>query len=100
MGSKITANEILNLLRVEKTYLNRKFGVIDIGLFGSYAKGQAGPDSDIDLIVELKEPNFEWLAGLQVYLENKFNCKIELIRKGSHINHRFTERIEKETIYA
>ena len=96
----MTANEILNLLRVEKIYLNKNFGVLDIGIFGSYAKGKPGPDSDIDLIVELKEPKFECLAGLQVYLENKFNCKIELIRKGSHINHRFTERIEKETIYA
>jgi len=99
MESQLTTNEILKFLRAEKTFLNRKFGVVDIGLFGSYATGQSHPDSDIDLIVELKEPRFEWIAGLQVYLENKFNRRIELIRKGSYINPRFIKRVEKEIIY-
>lgn len=100
MEFELTAEEILRQLRADKTFLNSKFGVIDIGLFGSFAKGQPGLESDIDLIVELKEPKFRWLAGLQVYLEGKFNRKIELIRKGSHINKDFTNRIEKETLYA
>lgn len=100
MKAQLTTNEIINFLRDEKAFLNREFGVVDIGLFGSYAKGQSRRDSDIDLIVELKEPRFEWLAGLQIHLEKKFNRKIELIRKGSHINQRFTKKVEKETIYA
>ncbi|MBU4317876.1 MAG: nucleotidyltransferase domain-containing protein [Proteobacteria bacterium] len=100
MEPKLTAEEILRQLRADKTFLNHKFGVIDIGLFGSFAKGLSGLESDIDLIVELKEPKFEWLAGLQVYLEGKFNRKIELIRKGSHINESFASRIKKETLYA
>ena len=100
MASQLTSDEILNVLKAEKSFLSREFGVIDIGLFGSYAKGQPGPESDIDLIVELKAPKFEWLAGLQVYLESKFNRKIELIRKGRHITHHFSQQIEKETIYA
>lgn len=100
MEPQLSANEILNFLRAEKTFLNQKFGVVDIGLFGSFISGQSRPDSDIDLIVELKEPRFEWLAGLHVYLENKFNRKIELIRKSRHINQHFTKRVEKEIIYA
>jgi len=100
MKSQLTTNEIVAFLRSEKAFLNREFGVIDIGLFGSYATGKSHSDSDIDLIVELKEPRFEWLAGLQIYLENKFNRKIELIRKGSHINQRFKKHVEKEAIYA
>jgi uncharacterized protein len=100
MGPQLTADEILRQLRADKTFLRLKFGVIDIGLFGSFAKGQSGHESDIDFIVELQEPKFEWLAGLQIYLEGKFNRKIELIRKGSHINEGFTNRIEKETLYA
>lgn len=100
MGYQLNTNEILRLLRAEKNFLNHNFGVTDIGLFGSFAKGQSGPESDIDLIVELKEPRFEWLAGLQIFLENKFNRKIQLIRKGKHINPRFRDRVEKEAIYA
>ena len=81
MNTRLTKNEIMRQLKEEKPYLIQNFGVLDIGLFGSFAKGQAREDSDIDLIVELIEPRFDWLAGLQVYLEKKFNHKIEIVRK-------------------
>jgi uncharacterized protein len=99
MDSFIDGNEIISSLRAEKVFLSENFGVVDIGLFGSFAKGKSSMDSDIDFIVELKEPKFDWIAGLQVYLENKFNRKIEIVRKGKGINSRFTKRVEKEIIY-
>jgi len=95
----ISKEAILTELRSEKSFLAEKYGVISIGLFGSYAKLEEGTESDIDLIVELKSPKFEWLAGLQVYLENKFKKRIELIRKSNNINRRFLSRIEKDVIY-
>ena len=100
METQLTQNQIISLLRAEKSYLTKEFGVVNIGLFGSFARGQAGMDSDIDLIVELTEPRFDYLAGLQVYLEKKFNRKIEIIRKGNMANSRFVQRVEKDTIYA
>ncbi len=100
MQGKISREEIINYLKSDKTFLSEKFGVISIGLFGSYAKGEEDMNSDIDLIVELKKPSFEWLAGLQIYLEKKFDRKIELIRKSRNVNRYFASRIEKEIIYA
>ena len=96
----LTGNQIISLLKAEKSYLTKEFGVVNIGLFGSFARGQSDRSSDIDLIVELREPRFDYLAGLQVYLENKFNRKIEIVRKGNRINSRFVKRVEKDTIYA
>jgi uncharacterized protein len=83
-----------------KRFLNERFGVIDIGLFGSFAVDHPNKDSDIDLFVSLKEPRFDWAASLQVYLENKFNRKIGMIRKGNPSNQHFEKAIEKEVIYA
>jgi len=100
MATRLTQNQIISLLRAEKSYLTKEFGVVNIGLFGSFARGQSGMDSDIDLIVELTEPRFDYLAGLQVYLEKKFRRKIEIIRKGNRANSRFVQRVEKDTIYA
>ncbi len=105
MATKLTQNQIISLLRTEKSYLTKEFGVVNIGLFGSFAKGQSGKgqsgrDSDIDLIVELTAPRFDYLAGLQVYLEKKFGRKIEIIRKGNRAYSRFVQQIEKDTIYA
>jgi predicted nucleotidyltransferase len=91
---------ILNQLRQEKETLQSVFGVTKIGLFGSYVKEQAHPDSDIDLLVEFQQPSFDSLAGLYLYLEKKFDRKIEIVRKSSHLNPRFVKRIEKEIIYA
>ena len=100
MATQLTRNQIMSLLKAEKSYLTKKFGVVDIGLFGSFATGQSDMDSDIDLIVELREPRFDHLAGLQVYLEKKFSRKIGIVRKGNRANIRFVQRIEKDTIYA
>ena len=96
----MTGQEILNLLRQEKPYLNQKFGVLSIGLFGSYAKGTQGPESDVDLLIELSEPQFDALAGVQIYLENKIGKPIELIRKRPGLSERFLKRIAKQIHYA
>ena len=92
--------DILSLLKSERAFLKNEFGVINIGLFGSYAKGTQRADSDIDFLVEFEEPRFEWVAGLQIYLEKKFNRKIELVRKSISVNRRLTDRIGDEVIYA
>jgi len=91
--------EILNILKNEKPYLQKEFGLLTIGLFGSYAKGQERPGSDIDLLVELTEPRFSYLAGLQIYLERKLGQPVELIRKHNGISDQFLKRIEKDIQY-
>jgi predicted nucleotidyltransferase len=96
----MTSQEILDLLREEKPYLRSKFGVLSIGLFGSYAEETHGPDSDVDLLVELNEPRFDFLVGLQLHLENKIGKPIELIRKRPGLRKRFLKRIEKRIRYA
>ena len=92
--------EILDVLREEKSYLMENFGVLSIGLFGSYAKGTEKPDSDIDLLVEFKEPRFELLAGLQIYLEKKFGKRVEIVRKRKALGDRFLKGIEESIRYA
>jgi uncharacterized protein len=68
---KNTKNDIINYREAEKGFLQEKFGVVQIGLFGSYASGTSDDEGDIDLLIELNEPRFEYLAGLQILLEQK-----------------------------
>ena len=100
MEKRLSHTEIIDFLKSEKTFLSDEFGVVNIGLFGSFAKGEQTADSDIDILVELKEPRFEWLAGLKIYLENRFEKKVELVRRGTFQKSRFISRIEKNIIYA
>jgi predicted nucleotidyltransferase len=91
--------EIINQLQNDKQFLKENFGVEKIALFGSYAKGSENKDSDIDLFVEFKKPDFSLLMGLYSYLEVKLNAKIDIVRKGPHLSKRFLNHIEKELIY-
>ncbi len=100
MKEPLSKTDILHFIKAEKSFLKSEFGVVTIGLFGSYAKGEERADSDIDLLVELKEPRFEWLAGLQVHLEKKLGKKIEVVRKTKVTKTGFLERVEKDIIYA
>jgi len=100
MTEPLSQRDILIVLKAEKPYLRNKYGVLNIGLFGSYAKGTQHADSDIDFLVELEAPCFDWIAGLQIYLEEKFGRRIELVRKGNKLNRRLMERIGGEVIYA
>jgi predicted nucleotidyltransferase len=90
---------IIELLRNEKRDLQDRFGLISIGLFGSHAKGTEDLESDIDLLVELSEPRFDSLAGLQIYLEKRLGKPVELIRKRKGLSDRFLRRIERDIQY-
>jgi uncharacterized protein len=92
--------EILNLLQAEKPYLREKFGLLSIGLFGSYARGTEGPESDVDLLIELAEPRFDFLVGVQTHLENKLGRRIDVIRKRPSLSRRFLKSVENTVRYA
>ena len=96
----MTEQEILDILQKEKPYLRQRFGLLSIGVFGSYAKGTQRPESDIDLLVELTEPRFDSLVGIQMHLEQKIGKPIELIRKRPGLSERFLKRVEKNIHYA
>jgi predicted nucleotidyltransferase len=78
-------NEIRAALRECLPEIREKYGVTSIGVFGSYARGNAGPDSDIDIIVELGRPIGWELVDLSDYLELQLQHKVDLvIRRALH----------------
>ena len=96
----MTEQEILDILREEKPYLKEQFGLLSVGLFGSHAKGTQGPESDVELLVELTEPRFDFLVGIQVHLEKKIGKPVELIRKRPGLSERLLKRVEMNIHYA
>ena len=55
----VTKKIILNTLRDHKEELENRFGVMKIGIFGSYARDSADLQSDIDILVEFNSPTFD-----------------------------------------
>jgi predicted nucleotidyltransferase len=88
------------ILQERKNYLVEKFGVMEIAIFGSYARGEQKKDSDIDLIVDFKEgyKTFDNYMDLKFYLEELFGKKVDLVIKSA-INPRIKPFLIEEAIY-
>ncbi len=72
-------DEILHFLKTHKQEIHRLFGVKKMGLFGSYAREEATPDSDIDIAVEIESSNkFRSFFTLLHYLEDRLHKKVDL----------------------
>lgn len=90
---------ILSLLKVYYLYNKEKLGIESIGLFGSFARNESGPESDVDILIGLKQPNLFSYALIQGQLESVFGRKVDLISSKSKLKDSFREQIEKEVIY-
>ena len=55
MLGRMTRAELLEKLRELKPWLAEQ-GIVNVRLFGSYARDEAGPDSDVDLLVDISRP--------------------------------------------
>jgi len=74
----LTSKDIITTLKQHRRILG-KCRVRKIGLFGSYVRGDKIERSDIDFLVEFKEPTFDNFMDLLFYLENLFGKKVDLI---------------------
>ncbi|MEA1892434.1 MAG: nucleotidyltransferase family protein [Campylobacterota bacterium] len=75
----MTKEIILSFLNHNRTFIKEKFGVTKIGLFGSYARGEANISSDIDIAVEIESKNsFRSFFSLLHFLEDGLKSKVDL----------------------
>ena len=91
--------EILTLLRNHKSYLKEKYGVSQIGLFGSYARGDTTDKSDVDILVEFERPVGLDYLRLASELEELIGMKVDLVTKKG-IKQRYLPYVEKDLEYA
>ena len=80
----MTKEYIINYLSEHKDEFSQKFGITKLGLFGSYARGEAKKNSDIDILIEL-ENNLTDIhdkkSDLKKTLENYFHLKVDIARE-------------------
>ena len=73
-----TPEAIIRLLEQYADEL-RDLGVVKIGLFGSQGRGEARPDSDIDVLVTLADDRFNTYADVKIYLEDLLDYEVDLV---------------------
>ena len=80
-------NEIKEKINANKDYLRATYGVEEIGIFGSFARGDNTENSDIDIAVELNDEKVQiglfGFARMKFFLEDLFGRKVDLVTKNS-----------------
>jgi hypothetical protein len=95
-----TIAEIRQILQGQKPYLAEQYGVAEIGIFGSYVRGEQRADSDLDVLIELERPariSLVDLVELELYLSDLLGIKVDLAVK-KNLKPRIGERILQEAI--
>ena len=94
-----TAERILSMLKVYYLCNKDRLGIERIGLFGSFARGEETLDSDIDIVIALKQPSLFLYAEIAGQLKIVFGRKIDLVSAKAHMTESFKAQLEKEAIY-
>lgn len=78
--------EIKQKLKELTPYLKEQYGVLTIGIFGSYIRGEENKESDLDILVEFKESKDLSLLdfiNMENYLSDTLGIKVDLVTKDS-----------------
>lgn len=73
-----TLEGIKNILREQKKELKKRYGVKEIGIFGSFARGEQKEISDVDILVEFEKPIGLKFFELADYIEEILGIKVDL----------------------
>lgn len=94
-----STQEILDLLREFKRVSGEKYGIEQMALFGSVARGEQREDSDIDVCVKFKKTTFRLYMSLQEDLERFFGRKVDLLTLHQNMRELFRANIDRDAIY-
>ena len=94
-----TLKEIEKILKENKAILAERFKVQEIGIFGSYVRGEQKKKSDVDILVSFYEPIslFEFM-DMEEFLTQILGVKVDLVSKKA-LKPRIGKYVLEEVIY-
>ncbi len=98
--SNLSLHHVLQILKKRKSEFMESYGITDIGVFGSIARGDATLQSDVDVVVRMTKPDIFFMVHIKETLEKDLHCSVDIIRFRERMNPFLKTRIEKEAVYA
>ena len=95
-----TLAEIKQILQKQKFYLHERYGVLELGVFGSYVRNEQDKASDIDILVDLDETagiDLLDMVNLERYLSELLGVDVDVAIKSS-LRKRVGQRILNEVV--
>ncbi|HWQ66176.1 MAG TPA: nucleotidyltransferase family protein [Methanospirillum sp.] len=93
--------DVIALLRQNNSELKTQFGVSKIGIFGSFARGEERPDSDVDVLVTFHKDKktFDNVMGTKFFLEDLFKRNVDLVTDAA-LKPLIRDHILQDVVYA
>ena len=98
-GEMKAKEEIEETLKKFKPFLREKFKVKEIGIFGSYVRGEESEESDVDILVEFYEPIGWEFVDFREFLEEILGKEVDLVTVKA-LKPQLKDKILKEVVYA
>lgn len=90
--------ELVKSRRIEILSVARRHGVTRVRVFGSMARGDAGPTSDLDLLVDVGPRTSAWFpGGLVAELEALLNRRVQVVTERG-LDHLLRDRVLQEAV--
>ena len=94
----MTRAEVLEKLRAHRPTLVERFGVVELAVFGSFARDEATDASDVDILVSFDTPpNWTTYFGTQFYLEDLLQRPVELATRED-VRAEMRPQVEREAV--
>ncbi|MBN1689279.1 MAG: nucleotidyltransferase family protein [Candidatus Omnitrophica bacterium] len=94
----MTRENVIKMIRNHRAVLDT-YSVKRLALFGSCARGEERPQSDLDFLVEFHQKSFDAYMGLKLFLEDLFQCRVDLVLADT-LKPRLRQHILKEMLDA
>lgn len=94
-----TTKDVLARLRAFKESRQAEYGLSSLGVFGSFARGEAQEESDVDVVFETSEPNLFRTSRMKQELEELLARRVDVVRLRERMNPRLKQRILREARY-
>lgn len=91
--------EILSVLQAYKRDFSEKYGILEIGVFGSFARNEAVYDSDVDICIKMKNPDPFSLVHIKEDIEHRVKKHVDIVRMREKMNPFLRQHIEKDAVY-
>jgi len=97
--SVLQKDEVLAILSDHKPRFSEQYGVTDLGVFGSVARDEAQPDSDVDVVVRMREPKLFFMVHIKDTLEEVFERPVDIVQYRETMNPFLKKRIDRDAVY-